>query len=305
MFGGESESDEGIAPLAGDGLLQRDLASPVRRPDAVPVELTREQIQAAIAYNKRQFDDPAQIELLRDVLGVGVGSEVDEDFVRGVVSFQAVSDLDQDGKVGPRTAIRLSRETRAEAALLPPGDRRSLTRLGRTLNADSITISVVNAAHELTQTGSSEFGVRWGVPDPTANGWIIQHVQFAGAKTDCGGAPVAMNNPALEYWEAWQVRAGNVFVGGTAGAHQADTFRTADEGPGTRGNVSITGRVTFMPSFNLTQPPWGHAVPAAGALPTRLTAPAGWSDGQPRHHRMAVTWNDCVVPRTHGLASTP
>jgi len=30
-------------------------------------------------------------------------------------------------------------------------------------------------------------------------------------------------------------------------------------------------------NYDLQKPPWGHTVPAAGALPTMTTEPPGWS----------------------------
>ncbi len=304
--GGELEGDDGHTPLAGETLVQRDLAAPVPKPDAEAKDLSDAEVQDAIKYNTTRLTDPAEIAQVRDVIGAGPGAAIDEDFVRALVAFQAVSNIKEDGKLGPVTSSRLSREVRAEARFLGPADGKDLSREARRLDRGSFTITTVNAAHELTNTGSAEFGVQWGVPDNMANGWMVQHVRFDGAKTDCAGNAVATNTTVgVEYWEGWQVRAGHVFIGSSADAHQADTFRTADEGASTKGRLTITGHVTFLPGFNLTEPPWGHTVPQAGALPTLTAAPPGWSDGLARSHQMTATWDDCAVPPTHRLVAIP
>ncbi|MEM9007834.1 MAG: DUF4157 domain-containing protein [Cyanobacteria bacterium P01_F01_bin.86] len=287
-------------------VVQCDFAVPAPNPGAVPVELTEGQIQDAVDYNRRRFSRALEIEQLRDILGISpTPIIIDEAFVRAVVRFQAQYNLTQDGRVGPITASRLSREFREEAAFLGPSGR-ELRQESRRLDRRSFTISVTNAAHALTSTGSAEYGVRWAVPDPQANGWIIQHIVWDIDKEDCAGNAQPTNNPdGLEFWEGWEVRNGRVFVGSSGTAHSADTFRTVDEGVGTRGTATITGRVTFMPDFNLTLPPWGHTVPEAWSLPTRTTQPPGWSDGFARLHRMRVTWDDCVTPGTNRVTAIP
>jgi len=275
-------------------------------PEAVPVELTADEIEEAIEYNQRRFRRDTEIAQLRDVLGISPQpTAIDEAFVRALVRYQAQSDIEQDGKLGPVTASRLSREFRAEAAFLGR-DGSELRRESRRLDRRSFTITVTGPATELTNTGSAEYAVRWRVPDPQANGWIVQHVVWTADVEDRTGAAQVANNPdGLEFWEGWEVRNGRVFIGSSADAHVADTFRTVDEGGGTTGTVTITGHVTFMPHYNLTEPPWGHTIPAAGALPTLTVAPPGWSDGFARLHEMRVTWDDCVVPATHEVRTRP
>lgn len=302
---GEVESGQEPPQLAGDGDGAHVLAHPPPRPDAVARVLTPDELADAITYNTVTLRDATEISILRRALGAPAGDVVDEDFVLAVVQFQAVNAIRQDGKLGPTTSGRLSRELRAEARLTTAAEGRPLRQEARQRDRYSFAITVTQAPVELTTTGSGEYRVRWSVPDPTANGWIIQHVRFTGAKTDAAGTAVATNTAGGEYWEGWQVRAGTVFVGGSATAHNADTFRTVDEGAGTRGQLAITGRVTFMPGYDLRQPPWGHTVPAAGALPTVTAAPATWSDGFARLHRMVVTWDDTVAPATHNVTATP
>src|SRR5262245_15923535 len=291
---GEVEDGEEPRQLAGDGEASgaHVFANPPPKPDAVARILTPEEMADALDYNSKVLKDANEISILRNAVGAPAGDTVNEDFVLAIVQFQAVSDIHQDGKLGPTTSGRLSRELRAEARPLSREEALPLRQAARQRERYSFNISVVAAAAELTNTGSAEYRVRWSVPDPTANGWIVQHVRFTGAKFDAVGTPVATNTTGAEYWEGWQVRAGRVFVGSSATPHNADTFRTVDEGAGTRGQLAITGRVTFLPGYNLREPPWGHTVPAAGALPTVTAAPPVWSDGFARLHRMQVTWDD-------------
>ncbi|HET7800838.1 MAG TPA: peptidoglycan-binding domain-containing protein [Humibacillus xanthopallidus] len=303
LTAGEVEGGQEPAQLAGDGT--HVLAHTPPRPDAVARALTPDELADAITYNTVMLRYATEISILRRALGAPDGDVIDEDFVLAVVQFQAVNGIRQDGKLGPTTSGRLSRELRAEARLTTAAEARPLQQAARQRDRYSFNITVTQAPVELTNTGSGEYRVRWSVPDLIANGWIVQHVRFTGAKTDHVGTPIATNTTGAEYWEGWQVRAGTVFVGGSASAHNADTFRTVDEGAGTRGQLAITGRVTFLPGYDLRQPPWGHTVPAAGSLPTVTATPAGWSDGFARLHRMVVTWDDTVAPATHSVTATP
>lgn len=170
---------------------------------------------------------------------------------------------------------------------------------------DEPKITVTQAAKELTNTGSAEYKVQWSVSDAKANGWIIQHVRFSGSKKDCDGKDVATNTTGQEYWEGWQVRDGKVYVGSSASAHVADTFRTVDEGGSTVGTLEISGKVAYKAGYDLKEPPWGHDVPAAGALPTMKTAPKDWDDAAAKDHKMTVKWDGCAKPPTHGVTTNP
>jgi len=166
-----------------------------------------------------------------------------------------------------------------------------------TMTMSPVTISVKQAAIALSQRGSAEYKVQWSVGGGK-NGWVIQHVKFQGAIQNAGG-PVAAQNSGLEYWEGWQVRNGDVFIGSSASAHQSDTFRTVSEDVKTKGQVEIIGKVAFIEGYNLTEPSWGHSVAAAGALPTMTTAPAGWTDGSAQNHTLRVNYDDIAgTPQT-------
>jgi hypothetical protein len=169
---------------------------------------------------------------------------------------------------------------------------------------DEPTITVTQKAKELTNSGSAEYKVQWSVSDAKANGWIIQHVRFSGSKKDCDGKDVATNTTGQEYWEGWQVRNGKVYVGSSASAHVADTFRTVDEGK-TVGTLEISGKVAYKSGYELKEPPWGHDVAAAGALPTMKKAPDGWDDAAAKDHIMTVKWDACAKTPTHSVTTNP
>lgn len=159
------------------------------------------------------------------------------------------------------------------------------------MDMSCVTISVKQAAKALSQRGSAEYKVHWSVGGKQ-NGWVIQHVKFTGKVKDHRNADVAITDEGLEYWEGWQVRDGDVFIGGGTRAHQTDTFRTANQPKKTKGHVEIIGKVAFVEDYKLKTPPWGHSVAAAGALPTVTSAPEGWSDGNAQSHTLKVRYDD-------------
>lgn len=183
------------------------------------------------------------------------------------------------------------------APTLKSGLRLSRCSREKPMAMSPVTIAVKQAAMALSQRGSAEYKVQWSVGGGK-DGWVIQHVKFGGAVQNAAG-PVARNNADLEYWEGWQVRNGDVFVGSTASAHQTDTFRTISEDANTKGRVEIVGKVAFIEGYGLSEPPWGHTVAPAGALPTMTVAPTGWAGGSAQDHTMKVDYDDIAkTPQT-------
>ncbi|HEX7031700.1 MAG TPA: DUF4157 domain-containing protein [Nitrososphaera sp.] len=110
-----------LFPAGVHRMIQRDLAIRPPRPHATGRVLTQAQVADAIAFNERVLlsigDSADIIEMIRDVIGIGaLPAVIDEDFVNGVVQWQANFGLAQDGKLGPRTARPLFREIGAEGA---------------------------------------------------------------------------------------------------------------------------------------------------------------------------------------------
>ncbi len=114
-----SNSSFELSPVAGQPIIQRDLAIQPPRPAAVGRVLTPAQMTNAITFNNQVLGSIANsadiIEMIRDVIGISkLPAVVDADFVNGVVQWQANFGLTQDGQLGPRTARPLFREIGAE-----------------------------------------------------------------------------------------------------------------------------------------------------------------------------------------------
>jgi hypothetical protein len=113
------------ATVAGKGLLQRDLATPppARTPPAQP-DLTDEQIQQAIRFNRARYDK-ANTRLIQEFLGGPVTGEWTEENILAVAATQEEYGLTKDGMVGFETFLFLNREQRLEKE--PTSDARCLT----------------------------------------------------------------------------------------------------------------------------------------------------------------------------------
>ncbi|MES1242778.1 MAG: DUF4157 domain-containing protein [Acidobacteriota bacterium] len=116
---GRSNGSFDLSPTGVQPLIQRDLAIEPPRPAAVGRVLTPAQLADAIRVDNRILGAIANsadiIEMLRDVIGISpLPAVVDDDFVRGVVQWQANFGLTQDGQLGPATARPLFREIGAE-----------------------------------------------------------------------------------------------------------------------------------------------------------------------------------------------
>jgi hypothetical protein len=151
--------------------------------------------------------------------------------------------------------------------------------------------------------GAFSWGAQWSVDNATSstNGFVVQNVRAAFDVTICPG-PVDVKqftggrvNPAwFPFWEAWQVRGGNVFVGTTASPHVADTFAVPSFGDQSQGTIAITGTAEYFDGVaNL---PSGFAprnAPPAMALPYTQTAPglSGGTGSIP--HNITIHWDCC------------
>lgn len=140
-----------VAQARSDGarqVIRRDLAV---APTAPAVEtMSDAAATAAVAFNRRVIVDPAEIALLRDILGVDPAvTAVDEEFSRAVARFQSGNRLSVDGRVGPVTRRALSLELLAEErgmGAAPLGRLNEGVRLRVSLDA-LITAADRNYAH--------------------------------------------------------------------------------------------------------------------------------------------------------------
>jgi hypothetical protein len=103
-----------IVQRATGGVLQRDLATepPAVAAPAQP-DLTDEQIQAAITFNRARYD-AANTRLIQSLLGGPVTGTWTEEHIVAIASTQEEYGLKKDGKVGHDTFVFLNREQRAE-----------------------------------------------------------------------------------------------------------------------------------------------------------------------------------------------
>jgi len=102
--------------------IQRDVATDLPNPGAGDaIQLTPEQVSAALHYNLNRFANDEEKQTIRDVLGLEpeVDHLVDEDFVQAVADWQAEHNLQVDGKLGSNTVATLVGEFQAESRLDP------------------------------------------------------------------------------------------------------------------------------------------------------------------------------------------
>ena len=164
------------------------------------------------------------------------------------------------------------------------------------------------SALSTSANGGFSWGVRWSIDNATTstNGWIVQHVVvrqnveawhpplLPGATMPIvpgQGSYGGLSESWYPLWEAWQVRGGAVFVGGSTSPHSADTYGQGAVGPNTKGTTEIVGSADFYPSLTLptaftvknAAPAW--ALPATNTDP-RLTGGTGALD-----HNLTATWD--------------
>jgi Domain of unknown function (DUF4157) len=140
-----------------------------------------------------------------------------------------------------------------------------------------------------TSCGGYTYAARWGLNGATAstNGFIVQKLQFNLNREICSGG---RNDFTKTYWEAWEVRNGNIFVGTSTSPHRADTFQVGPT-PGQKGVNLEEGNARFIEGY--TEPrSWGR-VPEARDLPATTTQPAGWSDFGTVHRSVRVSFDCC------------
>ena len=134
--------------------------------------------------------------------------------------------------------------------------------------------------------------VRWSLDggDESTQGFVVQKVTFDLAREKCDGGD---SNFQTTYWEAWQVRDGDIFIGTGDSRHNADTFNVPAR-PEHRGSCYEAGWAKFMPDYEAPHS-WGN-VPQARSLPSTTSEPDGWSDSGTLHRYMRNTFDCCEIP---------
>jgi hypothetical protein len=167
--------------------------------------------------------------------------------------------------------------------------------------------STVNALATQPNGGFS-WGAQWSIDGATAatNGWIVQHVVVRHAveawhppllvgstlpivpsQSPYGG----LNESWYPLWEAWQVRGGAVFVGGSASAHKADTYSQGPVGANTKGTTEVIGRADFYPNLTLPKDFTVRNAAPAWALPATNTDPGLTGGTGALDHNLTAKWD--------------
>jgi hypothetical protein len=149
--------------------------------------------------------------------------------------------------------------------------------------------------------GGFSWGARWSIQNggSATNGWIVQHVVVRQTVTDAAGTAVTpgqgsyggLSTSWYPLWEAWQVRGGAVFVGGSTSPHNADTYGQNPVGASTKGKTEVVGRADFYPNLTL---PSGFTVRNAApawALPATNTDPGLTGGTGALDHNLTATWD--------------
>jgi hypothetical protein len=149
--------------------------------------------------------------------------------------------------------------------------------------------------------GEFSWGVRWSIDNATAStdGWIVQQVYVGQSVHDSAGNAVIPGSgtngglPTSWYplWEAWQVRGGQVFVGGGTTSHRADTYGQDPVAANTTGGTAIVGTADFYPNLTL---PAGFTVKNAApawSLPATNTYPGLTGGTGALTHDLTAGWN--------------
>jgi hypothetical protein len=155
--------------------------------------------------------------------------------------------------------------------------------------------------------GAFRWGFQWyleyidrGEEDPSISGVIVQSVETDFDIKDCNGEPVeARDNQGKlvrnvwPFWEAWQVRKGKVFAGGSRNPHTADIFTAPSQPDGTKGSMTFRGSANYYPNQPIpdsfeAQP--GHP---AGNLPSAANDPQLQGGTGTLDREIKSTWNCC------------
>jgi hypothetical protein len=288
------------------GPVRRDLAIPAPNAGAVPVVLTPRERLVAQTYNRRRFEDPFSIAIIRDVMGVSkYPAQIDDTFLDGLVRWQADHNLTQDGKFGPATTQtfldELVAEGRQDLADLVRGDN-----FVRVVNVQGPTFNLPNGA------AGGFGGFRWDVSFNSSlrNGFIVQRVESV--RNQNPAPPPGFAPAAPRYWEAWSVDGGGnvspVMANGSHDTWQRGLFN------GSTGTWSIRGTLYTVLNLPAQFDPQGGAnhAAAAGTLRSALNLSAANIDalglpegfaaielGDEGARRIGGTFNFTGAPATH------
>lgn len=244
--------------------VQRDLAIQPPHEDTEARTLTPDQFNDALDYNRRRFEDPFTIKVIRDLVGIApYPAVIDRAFVEAALHWQTWHGHNQDGKVGPVTTRTMVRELRAEG----------LRDLANQLRQDNfVQVRTVNGPTFNACTRADNVGFRWdvGFRTPLRNGFIVQRVDNLWNENPPPGRPAVRQTP--RYWEAWRVdNAGNV----TPNQGQINDMWTRITRPGSHGKWRMSGTLYTVLRLPAAAGFAAGGVPDAGILQSTVTHPSG------------------------------
>jgi hypothetical protein len=159
-----------------------------------------------------------------------------------------------------------------------------------------------------TSNGGFNWGVQWSIVNATSstNGWIVQYV-LVRQNVEAFHPPLlpGITMPIVPgegsygglraswypIWEAWAVRGGAVFVGGSTSAHHADTYGQGAVGANTRGTTEVVGRANFYPNLNLSEDFTVRDTAPAWSLPVTNTDPSLTGGTGSLDHNLTAKWD--------------
>jgi len=284
---------QGASPLQ----IQRDLAIEPQVPGTEPSLLTEEEIQNAIDYNRRRFEDPFTIRTIRDVMGMEpYPAIITREFVLEVVRWQAERPpLRQDGMVGPETTQSFIQELVAENE--PDLVRQlRLDNFVRVTNISGPTFNecIANACANTVCTGNAGLGFCWEVAFTTSlrNGFIVQRIDNTWNETPPPGQPAIVQTP--RYWEAWNVDGSGNVTPRLCGINDVWARNTRS---GSRGDWRMTAKLYTVINLPAAAGFAPGNVPDAAMLQSTTTAPNPDALGLPVGYR-PIEVNE--TPRTIG-----
>jgi hypothetical protein len=154
--------------------------------------------------------------------------------------------------------------------------------------------------------------VRWSIDNATSTtkGWIVQKVSLVANVKDCSDNPVdtavrgGWDPSWTPYWEGWEVRGGQVFVGSTTTPHNADTYGGPAVGDTTKGSISILGDADFYPNATLPSGMTPRNAAPAWALPYTRSDPGLTGGTGALSHNLTATWDCCTTTKTTTITTT-
>ena len=251
--------------------IRRDLAIEPPNPAGQPGELTERRYRLAERFNTRRFEDPFTIAIIRDVIGIKRYPAVaDRNFTDALLRWQAMFNIREHGRFGPRTARRVIMVLRAEGN----GRFARLVRSDNFVRVHSVRGPAFFGCRGAPGRRSMNFMWLVALRTSLRNGFIVQQVDNEWHEDP--PAPPGHRVPTRRYFEAWAVDGRGRVTPVTAGIN--DMWLRGIR-PGSRGRWRMSGRLYTVLHLPAT---FGVGnVPDAGTLRSTLRRPGASVLGLP------------------------